>query len=105
MPHINDINKKILAEGIVGQYVHGNEATLGWVTIKAGSTLQAHKHHNEQITMMIEGTMEMKIGDETIILTPGIIHVIPSNTIHSAIAITDCKLIDVFSPVREDYRS
>ena len=105
MPHINDIKKRVLAEGIIGQYVHGESSTLGWVTIKAGSVLEAHKHHNEQITMMIEGKMEMKIGDKTIILEPGIIHVIPSNTMHSATALTDCKLIDIFSPVREEYRS
>jgi quercetin dioxygenase-like cupin family protein len=32
-------------------------------------------------------------------------HVIPSNTPHSAIAKADCKAIDVFSPVREDYKT
>jgi len=36
----------------------------------------------------------MKAGD---------IAVIPSNAIHSGQAITDCQLLDVFSPVREDY--
>jgi len=46
----------------------------------------------------------MHIGDETIMLETGVVKVIPSNTPHSATAHTDCVLIDVFSPVREDYR-
>jgi quercetin dioxygenase-like cupin family protein len=53
---------------------------------------------------MLEGKMEMHIGDETIMLEPGVVKVIPSNTPHSATAHTDCVLIDVFSPVREDYK-
>ena len=53
---------------------------------------------------MIEGKLKMQIGNEEFVLEPGIVKVIPSNTPHSAIALTDCKLIDVFSPVREDYR-
>jgi quercetin dioxygenase-like cupin family protein len=46
----------------------------------------------------------MQIGDEEVILESGHVKVIPSNTPHAAVALTDCKLIDVFSPVREDYR-
>jgi quercetin dioxygenase-like cupin family protein len=46
----------------------------------------------------------MKIGDQTYLLEPGVMQVIPSNTPHGAIAHTDCVLIDVFNPIREDYR-
>jgi quercetin dioxygenase-like cupin family protein len=105
MPHIKDIKKKLLSTGIIGQYVHGSQLTTGWVTREKGSTLGLHQHPHEQITVMLEGRMEMKIGDETVMLESGMIQVIPSNVPHSAIAHEDCKLIDVFNPVREDYRS
>jgi quercetin dioxygenase-like cupin family protein len=105
MPKISDIKKKFLTEGIIGQYVHGDSTTLGWVTIQAGSKLPAHHHPHEQITLMLEGKMEMQIGNESFMLEPGTVKVIGSNVPHSAIAHTDCILIDVFSPVREDYRN
>jgi hypothetical protein len=34
----------------------------------------------------------------------GTVHVIPSMVPHSALAITDCKIIDSFAPARDDYR-
>ena len=105
MPHLDEIKKKELSDGIIGQYAHGNNLTTGWVTIKKGSTLGLHHHPHEQMTIMLEGKMEMNIGDTSVLLEKGMIQVIPSNVPHSAIAHEDCTLIDVFNPVREDYRS
>lgn len=104
MTHIEQVKKKKLIEGIIGQYVHGETTTVGLVHIEEGSHLPLHHHPHEQVTYMLEGKLKMQIGDEEVILEPGFIKVIPSNTPHSAIALTACKLIDVFSPVREDYR-
>jgi quercetin dioxygenase-like cupin family protein len=53
---------------------------------------------------MLEGKLKMQIGDKEVVLESGHVQVIPSNTPHSADALTACTLIDVFSPVREDYR-
>ena len=105
MKHIKDIIPKELVAGIKGYYAHGNQLTFGYVEIKAGSNLPAHHHVHEQITYIIEGQLDMMIGGEPYSLTPGMYHVIPSNTPHSAIAVTDCKAIDVFNPVREDYKT
>jgi len=44
------------------------------------------------------------IGGEPCSLTAGMYHIIPSHMPHSALAVTDCRVIDTFSPVREDYR-
>lgn len=104
MPNILDLLSKPLVEGISGRYAHGANASFGLVDIKKGSILPAHQHVHEQITYILEGDLEMTIGDETMVLTPGSYYVIPSNTPHSAIAHSDCKVIDVFSPVREEYR-
>jgi len=101
---ITDLPVKKLAPGLDGYYVHGQSMTLGLVDIKAGSVLGLHHHVHEQITYIVEGQLDMVIGGESVSLKTGMFYVIPSNTPHSAVAPVDCKVIDVFNPIREDYR-
>ena len=105
MQSIKNIPAKALAPGITGYYAHGDKATFGYIELKKGSSVPMHHHIHEQITYIIEGQLDMVIDGVAFSLTDGMYHVIPSNLPHSAIAITDCKVIDVFSPVREDYKT
>jgi unsaturated pyranuronate lyase len=104
MNSIKDITPRELIKGFTGRYIHGKGLTLGYVEIKAGNKLPEHHHVHEQITFIIEGQLDMMIGGKSCSLTAGMYYVIPSNVPHSAIAKTDCKAIDVFNPVREDYK-
>lgn len=105
MGAIKNIPAKTLNPGILGHYVHGEQMTLGLVELAAGSEVPLHQHRQEQITYIIEGQLDMVIGGEALTLKAGDAGVIPANTPHSAQAIRACTLIDVFSPVREDYRN
>lgn len=105
MQQIISIKSKKLVPGITGFYAHGDNMTFGYVELKAGSSVPMHLHVHEQITYIIEGELDMVIGGVNCLLKAGMYHVIPSNTPHSAIAKTDCKVIDTFSSVREDYRN
>jgi quercetin dioxygenase-like cupin family protein len=51
-----------------------------------------------------EGEFELTVDGETEVLRPGVVAVIPSDAEHSGRALTDCRVIDIFHPVREDYR-
>lgn len=104
MNSIKEITPRELVKGFTGRYIHGKGLTLGYVEIKAGNKLPEHHHVHEQITFIIEGQLDMMIGGKSCSLTAGMYYVIPSNVPHSAIAKTDCKAIDVFNPVREDYK-
>lgn len=104
MQQLKDNPGKELAPGLTGYYAHGNTMTLGLVEIKKGSDLSQHKHPHEQITYILEGELDMIIGGKEVPLRAGMYYVIPSNVMHGAVARTDCKVIDVFNPVREDYR-
>ena len=105
MQQIKNISPKQLMPGITGYYAHGENMTFGYVELKAGSNVPMHNHIHEQTTYILEGQLDMVIGGDACSLTEGMYHVIPSNTPHSAIARTDCKVIDVFSPAREDYKT
>jgi quercetin dioxygenase-like cupin family protein len=105
MQPIKSIPPKALVPGITGYYAHGENMTFGLVELKAGSIVPLHHHVHEQTTFILEGQLDMVIGGQSCPLTAGMYHIIPSNTPHSAIARMDCKVIDVFSPVREDYKT
>lgn len=106
MPFIklDQVAERELVPGFRARFVHGERMTVGQFRILAGSTLPAHSHPHEQITTVVEGRLEFTLGGETTILQPGVVAVIPPNALHSGKALADCLVVDVFCPVREDYR-
>jgi quercetin dioxygenase-like cupin family protein len=106
MPFITlgDLPVKTLIAGFEGRFIHTSNLTIAYVDIKAGSILPEHTHPQEQVTHVLEGALQMTVEGETQIVKPGVVAVIPGNHRHGAIALTDCKAVDVFYPVREDYK-
>src|SRR6266496_3311906 len=105
MEQIKNIKPKELVPGITGYYAHGGRMTFGYVELLEGASIPMHQHVQEQITYILEGTLDMVIDGQPCLLTAGMYHVISSNVSHSAVAKTFCKVIDAFSPAREDYKS
>jgi len=90
--------------GFEVHFVHSANMTFAHWQIKAGALLPKHAHPHEQVVNMIEGEFELTIAGETRRLGPASAAIIPSNIPHSCRAITDCRIIDAFYPIREDYR-
>ena len=101
--HLDNLTEKEVVPGYKGKFVHSKNITAAYWNITAGSPLPEHSHVHEQIVNVLEGTLELTVKDETYKLTPGSVVVIPSNVPHSGKAVTHCKVIDIFYPVREDY--
>lgn len=101
---ISEIKERQLAKGIKGRYFHTDNNTFGFVEIEKGAILPAHSHIHEQTTQVTEGQLEMTIDGIVQVLKPGMITLIPSNAVHSARALSYCKVTDIFFPVREDYK-
>jgi len=106
MPFINTetIETKNLLEGAEAKLIHTDGMTVSVWKFKKGTCLPSHSHFHEQITKLISGDFEMVIDGEKKLLTASDIAVIPPNAVHSGEALSDCELLDVFHPVREDYR-
>jgi len=100
----SDITTKEIAPGFFSKLIHTETNTINFIDVKAGSSIPRHRHIHEQCSFAIEGKFELTVNDIPQILEPGLFAIIPPNVWHSGIAVTDCKLIDIFSPVREDYK-
>ena len=62
-----------------------------------------HSHHHTQISYVAEGKFEVTIGNETKVLKKGDSFFIPSDVIHGVVCLEAGTLVDVFSPMREDF--
>ena len=71
--------------------------------IDKDAALPEHSHPHEQFSIVLEGTLELIIGGEVNILEPGKVAVIPGGVPHSGKALTDCKVLDIFNPIRSDF--
>lgn len=94
-----------IVPGYAARFIHTENMTFSYLDVKAGAALKEHSHPHEQVAHVLEGEFELTLAGEPIRFGPGEVIVIPSNVPHSGLAITDCKLLDVFHPVREDYRA
>lgn len=101
---LENVASRELLPGFSVKMIHSEKMTLAYWDIKAGSVLPEHSHAHEQVAaQVISGQFELTLSGVTKVMTSGDVAVIPSTAVHSGRAITDCQLLDVFSPVREDY--
>ena len=83
---------------------HGQNLMLSYLEMEDGAEVPLHHHPHEQGGILIQGRMQLTIGDETRICEAGSLFIIPPNVPHRAVAVDGpAVVLDVFSPVREDY--
>ena len=83
---------------------YGQHLMLSYLEMDDGAEVPLHHHPHEQGGILLRGKLQLTIGDETRVVTAGSLFLIPPNTPHRAIAIDGpATVLDVFSPVREDY--
>ena len=106
MPFIrfSDIPTRDAFPGVRGRYAHSEKMTAGEVTLDANIEVPAHEHPHDQVTLVISGKLEFILGDDTREMGPGDAVVIPGGVRHGVRTKQVCVLLDVFAPVREDFR-
>lgn len=101
---LEDLKPREVQPGHHARFVHGDHLTVAHWRIEAGSKIPEHEHPHEQVVNVITGKYELTVAGKPLSLEPGMVVVIPGGVRHSGRAITDAYLLDVFVPVREDYR-
>ena len=102
--NLNSLEEKEVVKGFRGKFIHSENMTHAYWSIDKGADLPEHAHMHEQVVNILEGRFELTVGEEKKIIEPGDIVIIPSNIPHTGKALTDCRILDVFSPVREDMK-
>ena len=100
---IQEIKPKEIVPGFKGRFIHSENITIAYWEIEQGASIPVHHHVHEMIVNVIEGKLRLTIANDTKVLEGGMAAVIPSNVPHTATGVTDCRVIDVFFPVRADY--
>ena len=101
---LEDVKPRDVAPGHRARFVHSDHMTVAHWRIDAGSSIPEHDHPHEQVVNVLAGRYELTVAGKPLTLEPGMVVVIPGGVRHSGRAITDAILLDVFHPVREDYR-
>lgn len=83
----------------------GQGMMLSLVTFEPFAIVQPHAHPHEQMGLLLEGELQFEIGGERSLVRPGQMWQIPGGVEHRCQAgAAGAKALDVFHPVRDDYR-
>ncbi len=99
-----DVEWETVGEGVERQVLgYDEKILLAKVKFDKGGIGPMHEHYHSQVTYVVSGKFELTIGKETKVMEGGDSFYIPPNTLHGAICLEAGVLIDVFSPIREDF--
>lgn len=101
---LESVEEREVVPGYRARFVHSAAVTVAYWTVEAGAVLPVHAHPHEQVASVIEGTFELEVDGDRRTVGPGAVAVVPGGVPHGGKALTACRIIDVFHPVREDYR-
>ena len=99
-----EIDSKEIMPGYHGKLIHTQNMSLAFWEVDKGAKVPEHAHINEQVMQVLEGKFEFTLDGNKNTYEPGDLVIIPPNVPHSGRALTPCKIMDVFSPTREEYR-
>jgi quercetin dioxygenase-like cupin family protein len=100
----NEIPWEVPGEKVKRQvYGYDDKIMLVKARFEKGGIGTLHQHPHSQVTYVESGVFEMQIGDVKKIIKTGDGYYVPPEVIHGCVCLEEGLLIDVFSPLREDF--
>jgi len=99
----NNVEKETLGEKLGRKVINVEKATLAQIFLAKGGVIPKHHHESEELGCQLCGTAKVVLEDNEVIVHEDEIMHIPSNVPHSIVALEDCMILYVFSPLREDW--
>ena len=107
MEHFISFGKMALKEVLTGAFagsIDSENLTIAYTDMKAGVEVPLHHHPEEAVDSIMEGELEMQVGETVNLLMHGMISIVLSNIPHRAKAISNCKVITILHPRRSDLK-
>ena len=99
-----DVAWEPAGEGIRRKILTYNaEVMMVRVAFEAGAVGAAHSHPHIQCSLVEQGVFDITIAGRTERLKQGDSFLVPPDAIHGAVAVEAGVLLDVFTPMREDF--
>ena len=92
-----------LSPSIGRRMLHTETMTIAWITLAKGAVVPRHQHPNEQIATVLEGRLRFLIDGKEIFAASRESVPLAANVPHEVEALEDSVVLDVFSPVRDDW--
>lgn len=102
----NALDRETVRKGVERVGFRGEDVLLVMNWLEPGMDLNPHSHPFEQVAVIVSGHVRFHVGDEVFEGGPGTFIRIPPNVEHYGEPIGDepALNLDVFSPIREDYK-
>jgi quercetin dioxygenase-like cupin family protein len=101
-----DVASFALAEGVTGRPLFGEGAMLNLIEFEPGATVPLHSHPHEQLGIVLRGVQVLVVDGVEHELQPMDGYALPGGVEHSARCGPEgATVLDVFRPVREEYRA
>ena len=97
----SDIDARHPRPGWDLRFFHSDRMTFAYTEVAAGADVHEHHHVQEEVFFVIEGELEVRIGDQVALVHAGDAAVVPSGEAHAVRAVTSCRLLVVDHPRRD----
>lgn len=88
---------------IRAKMVASPELLMSFIECPPETDLAMHSHPAMQVLIVLEGSLDHNVGDESFHLEAGDVVLHPSGVVHGGYSKTGFKGLDIFVPPREDY--
>src|SRR5438874_8365998 len=104
-PRADECARHTIFPGVHIKTCSADKMMLSVVDLEPHAVVEEHAHPHEQVGMVLAGRATFFIGNEEKTLQPGDLYRIPGNVRHKVIVLDQpTRALDVFYPVREEYR-
>ncbi len=97
---LNGLPAEEIEKGIRVRMLPAGKVHLRHLVFEPGTMVPDHRHSEEVVTMILEGRMEMTVGDETREVVAGDVFRVPPKTGHSGRVFSERVVAVSWSPIQ-----